>query len=132
MIRLSKKVEYGLIALHHIAEKNNESITSARELATKYQISHQLMGKILQRLAHHHLIRSVQGVKGGYFLAKPIDEINLAQVVEAIEGPIELTDCVHEKNACNRYEICNIRQKVQLIQEEVKKVFENISLGKYN
>lgn len=128
MIRLSKKVEYGLIALQHIAAKNPEEIISARELATNYRISYELMGKILQKLAHHHLIHSVQGVKGGYFLAKPLSEINLAEVIEAIEGPLRLADCMNPDFVCERGDVCNIREKVFKIQQKVHEMFESIHL----
>ncbi|NOZ62515.1 MAG: Rrf2 family transcriptional regulator [Calditrichaeota bacterium] len=134
MIRLGKKVEYALIALQHISPKNPGELTSARELSEQYRISYELMGKILQKLARKKLIKSVQGVKGGYFLAKPINKINLAEVVEAIEGPLRMTDCVgnNEKKVCVRFDVCNVKSKVKLIQKQVEEIFQNIYLGNEN
>ena len=67
MLRFSKKVEYALIAMLYMADKDPGELTTARELSDKYDISLELMGKLLQSLTRHDLITSVQGAKGGYF-----------------------------------------------------------------
>ena len=94
MIRISKKVEYALIALLHIAKKSSGELTTARELSDKFSISLELMGKILQSLVKNGMIVSVQGVKGGYYLARPTEGISLSSVITAVDGPIALTDCI--------------------------------------
>ncbi len=131
MIRLSKKVEYALIALQHISQKNFEELTTARELSEKYKISHELIGKILQKLARENFIKSVQGIKGGYFMAKPIEKINLAEVIEAIEGPLRITECAGEieSSSCQRFDVCNVKAKVERIQKKIEETFQNIYLG---
>jgi Rrf2 family protein len=131
MIRLSKKVEYALIALQHISQKKLGELTTARELSEKYKISHELIGKILQRLARENFIKSVQGIKGGYFQAKPIEKINLAEVIEAIEGPLRMTECVGEieNSSCQRFDVCNVKTKVEEIQRKIEEIFQNIYLG---
>lgn len=130
MMRFSKKVEYALIALLHIAKKSGGELTTARELSEKFSISLELMGKILQSLVKNKMIVSVQGVKGGYYLARPKEQIKLASVIAAIDGPIALTDCIAsgEFESCERGKNCLIRNSMEDIQAKVMNLLEQISL----
>ena len=130
MMKFSKKVEYALIALLHIAKKSNGELTTARELSEKFTISLELIGKILQSLVKSRLIFSVQGVKGGYYLARPIDQINLFEVIRSIDGPIALTDCIAsgDPESCERGSNCLIRNSMNDIQEKIMNLLEQINL----
>jgi Rrf2 family protein len=130
MMKFSKKVEYALIALLHIAKKANGELTTARELSNKFNISLELMGKILQSLMKNGLVVSVQGVKGGYYLALPIDQINVSSVISAIDGPIALTDCIANGNPdnCERGKNCLIRGYMENIQSKLVNLLDEIVL----
>src|SRR5947209_20589472 len=92
MFRLSKKSDYGLIALKHLAMHADESI-SAREIAAHYHIPAELLAKVLQKLARKGLLVSQQGTNGGYVLARDPARISIVDVVEAVEGPISINTC---------------------------------------
>jgi Rrf2 family protein len=130
MMRFSKKVEYALIALLHIAKKNNGELTTARELSEKFDISLELMGKILQNLVKNELVVSVQGVKGGYYLAQPMDQVRVNAVITAIDGPIALTDCIANGNParCDRANNCLIRNSMENIQSKLVSLLNEITL----
>ena len=85
MFRLSKKSDYGLIALRHLAQHHEESV-SAREIAALYHIPAELLAKVLQRLARKGLLVSQQGINGGYILAKDPSAISIVDVVESAGG----------------------------------------------
>jgi Rrf2 family protein len=133
MMRFSKKVEYALIALLYIANKNNGELTTARELSDKFDISLELIGKILQRLAKSGLILSVQGVKGGYYLSRSSNEIKISLVVKIIDGPIALTDCIAAGSPaiCERGERCLIRKSMENIQSRWLNLLDQISLNDF-
>ena len=133
MMRFSKKVEYALIALLHISRKSTGELTTARELSDKFSISPALMGKILQSLVKSKWIVSVQGVKGGYYLARSIDQISLSSVVKAIDGPIALTDCIANGNPenCDRGKNCLIRNSMEDIQAKLVNMLEILKTLKY-
>ncbi len=133
MMKFSKKVEYALIALLHIAKKRNGELTTARELSDKFSISLELMGKILQSLVKSRLIVSVQGVKGGYYLALPMEQINLSSVIKAIDGPIALTDCIASGDfeSCERGKNCLIRNSMEDIQSRLVAMLDQISLKNF-
>src|SRR6266705_6915686 len=107
MFRLSKKSDYGLIALKHLAQHNDGSV-SAREIAAQYRIPAELLAKVLQKLARKGLLISQQGMNGGYVLARDPAHISIVDVVEALEGPISITPC--EKGvSCEQLEFCSVR-----------------------
>ena len=109
MLKLSKKADYGLMALQHIASVQFGDVTRARmvntkEIAEEYNIPVELLAKVLQTLSKNGLIESHNGPKGGYLLAKSPREVTIAQVLESLEGPLGIMDCSHEKEG----DLCNM------------------------
>lgn len=132
MLRLTKKTEYGIIALKCIIaeqEQNPQIIVSASEIAKKFNIPRGLLGKVLQQLARHGFITSHQGATGGYTLAKDPADISLNEIVAAIEGPVSVVECITEEgDECSQLENCNIQSPVMNIQRNLTNYFKNISL----
>lgn len=124
MLRFSKKVEYSLIALKHMAEVRPGELTSARELAGCYDISQKLLGKLLQTLHKNGFIDSVQGARGGYYLAKAPESISVNAVIEAIDGEIRIVDC----GDCQRLKRCRIYKPMQRIQNDISAYFSGLTL----
>lgn len=131
MFRLSKKFDYGLIAIRHIALNADSGLISAREIAEKNGINFDLMAKILQKLVRAGIITSTQGSHGGYILAQPSNKITLDKVIEAIEGPVSLTDC-HKKlehTTCGSLQNCKIRAPLKKIQNDVRQLFTQVTIS---
>lgn len=129
-MRFSKKVEYALIAILHIARKEEGELTTARELSAEYNIPPEVLGKVMQRLARKKLIQSVQGIRGGYRLKMPIDRVNLSQIVDAIDGPIRIVSCVEKTDhrGCRQISYCNIKNPMALIQLKMESFLGQITL----
>ncbi|MFQ6614944.1 MAG: RrF2 family transcriptional regulator [Fidelibacterota bacterium] len=128
MLKLTRKVEYGLIALQHMHRKSPGKITKAREIAGEYAIPLQLLAKILQQLARENLIEPVQGPNGGYRIRASLSSINLTQFVEILEGPLGLVDCNIDSD-CTQLSQCNIRLPIQRVNNTIKAVFDNLTLA---
>jgi len=111
MLRLSKKTDYGLIALAHLAQRgaSGSGALSAREIAEEYAIPAELMAKVLQRLARRGLLVSQQGTHGGYQLARPASTITVADVIQAIDGPLTVTACSAQHGRCGQFHRCIVR-----------------------
>ncbi len=133
-MRFSKKVEYALIALLHLSRKSVDELTTARELSDRYDISLELMGKILQSLVRSGIVISVQGVKGGYYLGQSPTQINISRIVAAIDGPIAIADCIHNEgqSACEREENCPIRKSMEEIQSRLINLMDEITLRDFD
>jgi Rrf2 family cysteine metabolism transcriptional repressor len=129
MLKLSKKTDYALIAMHYIAFLENDQIVNTKAIAEKYHIPLELLAKILQKLAKKGLVISHNGPKGGYLLAKDPAEISIGEVLEAIEGPIGIAECYHdEDNFCSQKAHCNIRTPMGVIQVKIIELLKGISL----
>ena len=129
MLRLSKKADYALIAMKHLAQKSGAPSTSAREIAEQYDIPIELMAKVLQRLVRTGLLVSTQGTRGGYTLGRPSATISVADEIQAIEGPFTVTACSTDNNDCEQYGKCSIRDPLWRIKERIVSALGTVSLA---
>ncbi len=135
MLKFSKKADYGLMALQHIATAGSDDldgscVVNTKGIAEEYHIPVELLAKVLQTLAKHGIIESHNGPKGGYMLARDAGKITIAQVLEAIEGPLGITDCYHDKDgsACLQLEYCNIRNPLLKIQDSIHQLLNGMTI----
>ena len=119
MLRLSKKADYALMAMKHLAIRPDAASASAREIAEQYDIPVELMAKVLQALARRGLVTSLQGTRGGYRLARPTLQITVADIIQAIDGPLTVTACSTEAENCDQYAKCNVRDPLWRIKERI-------------
>ena len=129
MLRLSKKADYALIAMKHLAQKSGASSTSAREIAEQYDIPIELMAKVLQRLVRTGLLVSTQGTRGGYTLGRPSATISVADVIQAIEGPFTVTACSTDNSDCEQYGKCSIRDPLWQIRERIVAALGTVTIA---
>ena len=99
MLALTKKTSYGLIAMAHLAKLGPDNIVSAREISELFGTPMSLLMNVLKELATAGYVQSIRGVRGGYRLARRPEEINLADLVTTLEGPIRLSACVTDQAA---------------------------------
>jgi Rrf2 family protein len=122
MLRLSKKADYALIAMKHLAlrgDRGSQASSSAREIAELYDIPIELMAKVLQRLVRRGLLASHQGTRGGYQLARIPSQISVADVIQAIDGPVTVTACSTEDGLCEQFAKCNVRDPLWRVRERI-------------
>jgi len=128
MLRLSKKADYALIAMKHLAIRPDAGSASAREVAEQYDIPVELMAKVLQRLARRGLVTSHQGTRGGYRLARAASIISVADIIQAIDGPLTVTACSTEAENCEQYAKCSVRDPLWRIRERILSALATCSL----
>ncbi len=122
MLRLSKKADYALMAMKHLAlrtDRGSQGSSSAREIAEQYDIPIELMAKVLQRLVRHGLLASHQGTRGGYQLARTPAQISVADVIQAVDGPVTVTACSTEEGSCEQFAKCNVRDPLWRVRERI-------------
>jgi Rrf2 family transcriptional regulator, cysteine metabolism repressor len=131
MLKLSKKIDYGLLAINYMASHQDEFVSNTKQIAEEFNIPVELLAKVLQRLAKKGLINSVNGPKGGYMLAKDPTNISVAEVVEAIEGPIRIADC-YKVYHCLQIDRCSIRTPIERIQASIIELLGGMTLAQMN
>src|SRR3954471_16269116 len=130
MLRLSKKADYALMAMKHLARKPDAAAsTSAREIAEQYDIPIELMAKVLQRLARSGLLTSHQGTRGGYTLSKTTLSISVADIIQAIDGPLTVTACSTDDEQCEQFMKCNVRDPLWRIKDRILLALASCSLA---
>lgn len=129
MLRLSKKADYALIAMRHLAAGEPGSSSSAREIAESYAIPAELLAKVLQRLVRARLLVSVQGTRGGYKLGRPAHQMTVADVIQAIDGPVAVTACSPTNHTCEQFERCEIRDPLWKIKSRIVDALATVSLA---
>ncbi len=128
MLKLTRKVEYALIALRHIQAKGPEAVSSTKEIAGTYGIPSQLLAKILQQMAREGIVEPIQGPLGGYTIKSDLSQINLTHFFEILEGPVGLMDCFFD-SGCGQITQCNIKSPIVKINDSIREMFNNLSVA---
>ena len=129
MIRLSKRTDYGFLAIQHLMLTPRGEYRSAREIAARHNIPPALMAKLLQRLARKGLVASHHGIKGGYRIARPASDITLWEIIEALEGPLGAADCCHASlEECLVAGSCDGRRPGRAVQKKIVEVLGRTTL----
>ena len=129
MLRLTKKADYGLMALKFLAEHAEQVSVSARDIAEAYHIPPQLLAKVLQRLAKVGILRSHAGMSGGYSLLKNPREISAFEVIRAIDGPLFITSCGTSQHSCDLTDSCTIKEPLARVNDSISGLLQNISIA---
>jgi Rrf2 family protein len=128
MLKLTKKADYGLIAVRHLAEHADMGACSAKDLAEMYGIPQEALAKILQRLARHKLLISQQGTNGGYVLSRAPQLISALEVIRAIEGPLFITSCNNSDKSCSQHPKCTVREPLQKVSHAIEEVLSKLTI----
>lgn len=128
MIRLSRVADYGIVLMTELARGGVSRATP--ELAERTRIAQPMAGKILKALAREGVLQSQRGAKGGYRLARPASLITVAEVIEALDGPIALTACVeHGPGECGIEASCPARSNWHRINAAMREALDGISIA---
>ncbi len=131
MLQFSKKTEYALLAMGHMIQKTqkNQPVTSAREISDSYLIPYALLAKILQQLSNKGLIKSMQGINGGYILVKKPEDISVMSLVEVFEGRFAVAECFREeKITCPQWDGCSIRSPLYELNHKIYQMLAETSV----
>lgn len=129
MLKLTKKADYALMAMKHLAERAADGARSAKDVADEYGIPPEALAKILQRLAKAGLLQSQHGTNGGYILARAAHTISAFEVIRAIDGPLFITSCVTVRGECDQSDRCNIREPLRKVNESIEAVLKRIKIS---
>ncbi|MHC5064076.1 MAG: RrF2 family transcriptional regulator [Planctomycetota bacterium] len=147
MIRISRKADYAIFIMTHLARQgcaDGDASMSAQELAAHIQLSKAVVANLLKDLARAGLLTSIRGVHGGYSLARPSQEISLLSILEAVEGPFSLVECAHDRPveeepapeeesaedcSCSLSSICPSRGPLQVLHDRIVGLMQDLNLA---
>lgn len=133
MLTLTKKTEYALIAVTHLA-RNPGPVISARDIAERYGVRAPLLMNVLKLLMHNRILTSVRGTGGGYRLSRDPRSISVWQIVEAVEGPARLVRCVEPEimeapHQCELIGTCPIRAPLLRVHERFHRFLSELTVA---
>lgn len=128
MLKLTKKADYGLMALKFLAEHPEITASSAKDISDAYGIPAQMLAKILQQLTRSGLLKSQAGMNGGYALSREARAISAYEVILAIDGPFFITSCTKGAKSCDLTPNCTIKEPLARVNETIAGVLKSISI----
>ena len=127
MLRISKLTDYGTVLLAHLA-RNPDEVCSAAEIASRTGIALPTASKLLKSLARNGLVTSTRGASGGYMPARDPGTINAAAIIDALEGPVSITECSASDSNCDIAEACGVGNAWQRINVAIRDALDEVSL----
>ncbi len=130
MIRMTRVTDYGIVLLTYFARGPEETLHTARDLARDAHLPLPTVNKVLKTLTRHGLLESHRGVKGGYTLARHPEEISVAEIISATEGPVAMTECtVDGPGGCDHESECPVTDNWQRINQAIQEALDGITLA---
>jgi Rrf2 family nitric oxide-sensitive transcriptional repressor len=128
MNKLNRKLEYSLIALKHMSDKNSDELTTAKEVSEKYHAPFDATARVMQMMAQKGLLKSEQGALGGYHISKDLKSVTLNDLIEIIQGPTQIAKCLHKAEPCEIKFSCNIISPVENLNMRLTDFYKSVSV----
>jgi Rrf2 family protein len=129
VLRISRKIDYGLRAMIYLASIKPDDVVPFREIARQMMVPEDFLAKILKTLVDQGLVRSSRGPHGGYALARPAAEVSFLEVIEAVEGPIAINVCLDGEDPCAKAQACTMVSVWRRGQEKMLEVYREVKLA---
>lgn len=127
MLRISKLTDYGTVLLAHLARNPND-VCSAADISARTGIALPTSSKLLKSLARSGLVSSTRGANGGYQLARGPGDISAADIIDALDGPVSITECSASDSHCEIEEACSVGNAWQRINIAIRNALQDVSL----
>jgi Rrf2 family protein len=129
MLKLSKKADYGLIAVRHLSKHGAGEACSAADISAACGISGTLMAKVLQKLAKAGLVVSRHGSGGGYQLSRDPAKISVFEVINAIDGPLTITSCITTRGECEQALTCTVKEPLRRVNDSILQILKTVTIS---
>jgi len=122
-------MEYALMAIQFLAQKPKGTVVSAREISDYYQVSFEVLARVLQKLVKKGMVKSVYGFKGGYELAPHWSLISLYDLFQSIEGKSSLVKCIDANQNCEHFPDCHLLDPIRLVNQSLQQFYQRFLLA---
>ena len=128
MNKISRKVEYALMALTHMSQKHQGDLTTAKEVAETFGAPFDVVSRVLQRLAQNEVLRAEQGVNGGYMIIKDLGRVSFYEVMTMVLGPMSIAKCLYDDSSCEMAASCNISDPIQVLNSKLESFYQSVTI----
>ena len=128
MLKVTRLADYAVSIVYAFSGSEKE-ILSSQDIIEKTKLHKATVNKLLAQLVKKNFLEPFRGTKGGYRLKKGLDSISIRELIEAIEGPVLLTDCLNKNaNNCNLFGVCSTKYIWSFVNTEINNTLENIKI----
>lgn len=129
MNKIHRKVEYALISLRHMKQKQPGQLTTVKEICRAYGCSFDATSRVLQTMVQKGLLKSEQGAQGGYLIQKDLSRVSLHDLIEYVVGPISIVKCLDVGKAdCDMENTCNVIAPLAYLNEQLVQFYKGINI----
>ncbi len=130
MNKIHRKVEYALISLRHMKQKQAGQLTTVKEICRAYGCSFDATSRVMQIMVQKGLLKSEQGAQGGYLIQRDLDKVTLLDLIEMVVGPISVVKCLDSgKGQCDMKPNCNVIAPLTFLNEQIVQFYKGINLN---
>ncbi len=129
MNKLNRKVEYALMALKYMSEKFAGHITTVKEICAATHIPFDATSRVMQQMAQKKVLKSEQGARGGYLLVTDLSKISFHEILEIIDGPMQIVRCASGKKTCEFLAKCNMTSPLQNLNHRLVDFYKELSVA---
>jgi len=129
MLRFTKQMDYGLMAMQYIALHQGEAAVGVKRIADEFGIPVELLAKVLQRLAKGGLLVGQSGPRGGYRLTMAASATTVGQVIRALDRPVAIVSCMTDHGDCAQASRCTVRRPARKLQAAITDLLETMTLA---
>jgi Rrf2 family iron-sulfur cluster assembly transcriptional regulator len=127
---LTRKGDYGVRALMYLAKQPPGKLSSIKEISEAMEIPQVFLAKVMKQFVRRGMVTSKRGIAGGYMLGRPPSALTLREIVEAMEGPITMNNCLKKKSPCHRKKECDAAPVWEAIQQNFIRDLERYTIAK--
>ena len=128
MNKVNRKLEYSLMALKHMCQKVSGELTTAKEVSDSYQAPFDATARVMQIMAQKGLLKSEQGATGGYQITTDLEKVSLKDLIEIIQGPVQIAKCLHKNEPCEIHSTCNIVSPMANLNNRLTDFYKSVSV----
>jgi Rrf2 family transcriptional regulator, nitric oxide-sensitive transcriptional repressor len=130
MYKINRKTEYALMALRQISTSQHTSLITAKEVSETLKTPFDATARVMQIMASNGLLKSEQGLNGGYVISQDLKSVSLLALIEMIEGKQSLVKCIQSQDeACEIHGSCNISQPLSVLDRKLNQFYQSIPLS---
>lgn len=128
MNKMNRKIEYSLMALKHMSQKRPGELTTAKEVAESYKAPFDATARVMQKMAQSGLLKSEHGAFGGYQIMRDLTKVTLLDLVNTVQGPTQITKCLHKEEPCEIQPTCNIISPITQLNQRLNDFYRSVSI----
>ena len=129
MKRLNRKVEYALMALKYMSSKFAGQVVTVKEICAATHIPFDATSRVMQQMAQKGILKSEQGAHGGYLLVTDLSKVSFHQILEMIDGPLQIVRCASTKKSCEFLAKCNLTSPLQNLNKRLIDFYKELSVA---